>query len=209
MTNTNKRLRHLDIERDYLVDSAGCWIWQGYMDRNGYGKAYDHTVSRGRRTDWSHRVSYRRHKGEIPVGYEIDHVCQNTACINPEHLDAVTKIEHARRTWQRLGSDVRHADAGHLRKLGLTYAEIAELLGYEGKESAHAAVKTAIGKGLVSPDDVPRQRLLTEDDRGAMRTLYALGVPQTELATWFEVDNSQVSRICSGRTSGHSKVAAA
>jgi hypothetical protein len=44
-----------------------------------------------------HRVVYELYFGEIQDGLEVDHTCRNTKCINPGHLDAVTKLENNRR----------------------------------------------------------------------------------------------------------------
>lgn len=38
----------------------------------------------------AHCVSYEIHKGRIPIGTEIDHLCRNHGCVNPAHLEAVT-----------------------------------------------------------------------------------------------------------------------
>lgn len=174
----------------YTVDDSGCWVWAGYRDRNGYARLG---------AEWAHRESYRIHKGEIPPGHEIDHTCSNPPCVNPDHLDAVTRIEHVRRTFERLGKDKLHASAGYFRSLGLTYGEIAEALGYASKESAHAAVLSAIRKGLCDPDSLPARGGLTEDERQEIRDLYALGVTQPELARWYRVDDSNISRTITGR----------
>lgn len=189
--------------QNYLVADNGCWVWQGYIDRNGYGRIYDRTAPQGKRTDWVHRVSYRHSKGPIPERYEIDHTCQNTACMNPDHLDAVTKVEHARRTLDRLGTSDRQKLAAHLRTVGLTYVEIAEVLQYASRTGAHDAVQAAIEKGLVDPEQVPPAPRITPDEREDIRALHALGVPQTEIASWYRLDSSQVSRLCNGLTSGH------
>lgn len=179
----------------YVVDpESGCWVWNRYRDSNGYGRAYD-----GERQDWAHRVYYRRYKGSIPAGYEIDHTCQNPPCVNPAHLDAVTKVEHCRRTMARLGKDDLHARAAYLRQMHLTYDEIAQVLGYAGKASAHSAVLSAIAKGLVNADDVPPGPNLSEAEREEIRDLYALGIPQTELGRWYGVDSSNISRTITGR----------
>lgn len=194
-----------NVERDYQIDANGCWIWQGHIDANGYGKAYDPDLPRGHRLDWAHRVAFRRAGGVFPSGgtrYEIDHVCQVTACINPDHLELVTKVEHARRTFMRLGKDDLHSKAAVLRTQGLTYEEIAQVLGYTARTGAHHAVRSAVAKGLVSADDVPAKATLTEEDRADIRALYQLGIPQTEIGSWYGVDSSQISRICSGKSSG-------
>ena len=194
------------IDVDYLIVESGCWEWQAPMDANGYAKCYDSERPAGQRVDWVHRVSYRKHKGEIPDRFEVDHMCENTRCVNPDHLEAVSKTEHVRRTFQRMGVDERHLHAASLRRLGLTYSQIADVLGVSDKASASAMVQSAIRKGLVSGSDIPRAVHITEQEREDMRDLFAMGIPQSEIAAWYEIDNSQVSRICNGKTSGHSRL---
>lgn len=67
------------------VDTSGgpCWQWLGKLC-NGYGRIR-HLGS----PDYAHRMSYRLHKGDIPAGLEIDHICRNRGCVNPDHLEAV------------------------------------------------------------------------------------------------------------------------
>ena len=66
--------------------NSGCWIWIGAITRLGYSKF-------GLKGKWGfgHRVSYRLYKGEIPNGLEIDHLCRVRCCVNPNHLEAVTR----------------------------------------------------------------------------------------------------------------------
>jgi hypothetical protein len=185
------------VKESYEINPAsGCWEWTGYIDRNGYGRLYDRSAPKGQRTEWAHRAFYRRQKGPIPDRYEVDHVCQNTKCVNPEHLDAVSKAEHAARTMRRLGKDERHKSAAVLRGSRLKYREIAEALNYAGRAGAHDAVMKAIDKGLISADDVPKPTRLNDEEREEVRDLYAAGVPQTEIAAWYGIDSSAVSRIC-------------
>ena len=195
--------RRPSIALDYSVSDSGCWEWGGHVDRNGYGKCYDPTMPRGRRVDWAHRASYRLHVGPIPDRHEIDHLCQNTLCMNPSHLEPVLKAEHVRRTLERAGMFRSQGRAASLRISGLTYKEIAQICGMASKSGARDRVLAAIKNGLVGAGDVPDTRRLDHNDRDDIRALYALGVPQTEIAAWYEVHSAHVSRICSGKNSGH------
>lgn len=73
----------LFIEK-FLVDDNGCWVWKR-PDCNGYGGF----SNRGVRV-YAHRWSYQFFVGPIPEGLEIDHLCRNRACVNPDHLEPVT-----------------------------------------------------------------------------------------------------------------------
>ncbi|MGX9349198.1 HNH endonuclease [Microbacterium sp. KNMS] len=194
---------------DYTVTDTGCWEWCGRIDSNGYGKAYDPSRPIGNRMDWAHRVSYRAHRGDIPEGHELDHTCENTRCINPDHLDPVTRQEHLARTIRRAGDRTGRFDmqkaAAALRHNGLTYAEIAEALGMARKESAYDAVKSAIANGLVDPASIPPVPRLTDEQRDDIRMLCNMGIPQTEVAAFYGIDSSHVSRVVNGRKSRSTK----
>ncbi len=69
-----------------------CWVWTGPLDQEGYGN-----IRVGEIMDKTHRASYRCHKGEIPAGLDLDHLCRTRSCANPDHLDPVTHIENVRR----------------------------------------------------------------------------------------------------------------
>lgn len=69
-----------------------CWRWNGYRDGQGYG-----TFSHGGRSVKAHRVSYTLAHGRIEPGMVIDHLCENTSCVNPAHLEAVSNGENVRR----------------------------------------------------------------------------------------------------------------
>lgn len=64
----------------------GCWIWQGWKSRNGYGGMY---VSALRRNMIVHRLAYFNATGIDPGTLDVDHMCHQRACINPAHLRAV------------------------------------------------------------------------------------------------------------------------
>lgn len=78
--------------------NTGCWLWAGYADAKGYGYMRAGNTAVGRRTVSAHRFSYIVHKGQIPDGLVIDHLCKVTSCCNPDHLEAVTTIENVLRS---------------------------------------------------------------------------------------------------------------
>lgn len=74
------------------IDSNGCWLWQGGKTYDGYAR-----VHAGGKTRRVHRLMYQYHKGPIPEGLQLDHLCRVRHCVNPNHLEAVTARENLMR----------------------------------------------------------------------------------------------------------------
>ena len=70
----------------------GCWLWNGGLSTSGYG-----TVYHNGRTRRAHRVIWEMRVGEVPGGLEFDHLCRVRCCVNPDHLELVTRSENIRR----------------------------------------------------------------------------------------------------------------
>jgi len=64
---------------------SGCWIWTAWLS-DGYG-----LIKNDGRTIIAHRLAYELYKGPIPDGLELDHLCRNRCCVNPDHLEPVTR----------------------------------------------------------------------------------------------------------------------
>lgn len=91
------------------VDESGCWIWSGAKNAHGYG-----TVWFQKKSWLAHRLSYAANVGCVPAGKELDHLCRNRDCINPDHLEAVTHHENVLRgNAGKYLSDKTHCKRGH------------------------------------------------------------------------------------------------
>lgn len=81
----------------------GCAEWDGNINNRGYGRLSVRCCGRVKKV-FAHRVSHEVFIGPIPRGYEVDHKCNNTRCIHPHHLEAVTPAENQRRKFERAGA---------------------------------------------------------------------------------------------------------
>jgi len=92
------------------LNDNGCHIWTGYTDDDGYGKfgIKNKIIS-------SHRFSYNLYKGQIPNNMEIHHICNNTSCVNPNHLEVVTHKENLilGNSPSSINRDKTHCPKGH------------------------------------------------------------------------------------------------
>lgn len=76
----------------YVICENGCWEWVGGLNSNGYGK-----MKLGKASAGAHRVVYEMHRGPIPEGLHLDHLCRKPDCVNPDHLEPVTNRENMMR----------------------------------------------------------------------------------------------------------------
>lgn len=96
-----------------LTDS-GCIEWIAGTNGVGYG-FLRLAPSEGSRKIYAHRWSYEHHVGPIPDGLQIDHLCRNTLCVNPAHLEPVTPGENFLRGFGSPADNARktHCLVGH------------------------------------------------------------------------------------------------
>ena len=110
------------IKRDI---KTGCWNWTA-STRQGYGQIWTPSRPGPRRILQAHRAMYELANGPIPDGLDLDHLCRNTLCVNPEHLEPVTRRENvlrgeglsaqnARKTRCALGHRLRRMGDGRRR----------------------------------------------------------------------------------------------
>lgn len=94
------------------IADNGCWEWQAQINQDGYGM-----FARGHQRGLvsAHRWAYGNTVGPVPQGLELDHLCRNRRCVNPLHLEPVTKADNQRRGLSPWGINSRktHCKRGH------------------------------------------------------------------------------------------------
>lgn len=75
----------------YVNKTDGCWLWTG-AKAYGYGKIF---IAPGVSAGQAHRVMFSLHYPKIDInGLDLDHVCRNRACVNPDHLRPCSRQEN-------------------------------------------------------------------------------------------------------------------
>lgn len=153
--------------------NSGCWLWLGAVSTGTlpYG-----CMRLNGRTTRAHRASYEAHNGFIPHGMSVCHRCDNSLCINPEHLflgtrgdNNVDRSAKGRDSWQTDPSAAKN----------LAYAR-TRVKTYHVGESANLAK-------------------LTETSVREIRDLAKRGLRQRAIAAKFSISQSVVSWIVSGK----------
>lgn len=76
----------------------GCWEYaRGARPHDSYRQISVGNVNGKSVLRYAHRVAYERLVGPIPDGMQLDHLCRNRLCVNPDHLEPVTAQENTRR----------------------------------------------------------------------------------------------------------------
>lgn len=87
-------------QKKIIIDYNGCWIWQGEISTKGYGRG------------WYLNHRYQAHRliywliGDKPfkidnLKTELDHLCENKSCVNPNHMDIVNRKVNCKRIYSR------------------------------------------------------------------------------------------------------------
>jgi hypothetical protein len=85
------------------VEPTGfCWNWTKHVDEDGYGY-----FRKGGKAVRVHRWSYENLVGPIPDGLVLDHLCRNRRCVNPDHLEPVTRRENTLRGYTLAAAQVK------------------------------------------------------------------------------------------------------
>ena len=80
-----KKVLQERFEGKIRPDSCKCWLWNGAVRHDGYGKI---SISGNADGPWmlAHRVAYELFIGSIPLNKSVLRMCNETRCVNPHHL---------------------------------------------------------------------------------------------------------------------------
>ena len=84
---TMSAILHSTLDRFWakVQKTDTCWLWTAAINPKGYGQFKHGNMV------YAHRFSYEQAKGPIPKGLQIDHLCRVRHCVNPDHLEAVSR----------------------------------------------------------------------------------------------------------------------
>jgi len=88
----NKFWDKVKISDTNFYEDTPCLEWTASLTTEEYGRFWLNG-----KLNPAHRIVYEDAEGVIPDGLELDHLCRNRKCCNPNHLDPVTHQENSRR----------------------------------------------------------------------------------------------------------------
>lgn len=101
-------------------DPDHCWLWTAKLSK-GYGSFRASGPGEIRRSTPAYRFAYESLVGPIPEGLDLDHLCRVRACVNPKHLEPVTRQINILRGNGRSAIAFRTGMCGHGHSLEDAY----------------------------------------------------------------------------------------
>lgn len=205
--------KHGPIVRDGLDE---CWIWTGSVHKR---TKYGYFCLPGRMGCEAHRVSWMIHRGDIPDGMYVLHICDNRPCVNPDHLfvgtagdnmrDCVAKGRRKHLRGERIGlskltDDQVHKILGRIAN-GEPLKRIA--MDYGVKGNTLSSLKSGVTWNHISrPVGFPKEDISTKGSRNGsavvtetqvvqMRSMYESGIPANVIGHKFQISHAQAWRI--------------
>lgn len=141
------RTRHFTSEQQVAafwakVDPCrtdGCWFWTASRNKLGYGRFYAYGV----KSHAAHRYAHELLVGPIPDGLEINHVCRQPSCVNPQHLEAVTHQVNMRLGFTGVPSGVQQR-AKTMCPYGHYYSAANTYVNPRGERQCRTCVRTRV-----------------------------------------------------------------
>jgi hypothetical protein len=109
-------LRQVDLSGD-------CWLWVGTKQTKGYGQFWFNG-----RGVLAHRWLHEEMYGPISDDMTVDHTCGTKTCVNPAHMEIVSRAENSRRRHERINAELARLTelASVAVLLGVTPAQVLE-----------------------------------------------------------------------------------
>jgi len=106
-----------------------CWVPKGgYPTQDGYQRVLTQQRRLGGKLKMWHRLVWEIVNGEIPKGYEINHLCKTRKCCNIAHLECITRSSHRAKDNTQRYADVIAKGCSMLRD-GYSPSEVAYATG--------------------------------------------------------------------------------
>ncbi len=126
--------------------NTGCWLWDGSVQANGYGR-----INTGARTIGAHRAAWTAWFGPVPAGLDVCHRCDVRCCVNPDHLFVGSRAVNL----ADMRAKGRHANPPRLRGAAnrsakLTSAQVFEIKRALAAGQTCAALARAYGVSVSS-----------------------------------------------------------
>lgn len=130
-----------------VTRGEGCWEWQGYRNRRGYGQL----GVGGKRRKYAHRLALEMALGrELRPGHMACHHCDNPPCVRPDHLYEGTAKTNSADMYERdrqatqLGKARPDVAARHLRaaiERGFVLVDAVDWEWWQAREADAAAAE--------------------------------------------------------------------
>lgn len=211
------------VERQIIPGMTPCHIWEGFVDRHGYGQV---SIPGFKNPLRAHRAAYMYATGEDITGVNVRHPQGIKLCINRDHLLTGTlqdSMDDAKARGAILtGEDVHFSTLTETQVVAIReqYAQtktpmhvIADEYGVSknainalitGHTWASAGGPTTGRAGIGTPKGTDHYRAkLTEDDVRAIRRQRGAGSTLKWLADTYGLSQGTITALLSGRTWKH------
>jgi hypothetical protein len=119
--------------------TSNCWNWTAFT-HNGYGYMNQLKVP-----ITAHRFAYMACIGPVPEGMELHHRCRNKQCVNPNHLQVVSRRDHEDSA-PSLARARTHCPSGHPYDAENTW--VSRRSGYRQCRTCNRDRATALREGV-------------------------------------------------------------